>query len=97
MLCRINMIYIGVALICTMLVFVFFVLAIISPLIIAFGSGFWTSSVSVSLVYLAMSFVSYTAAVASARGYGTSLRAIAENDRETGKARYRILDFIKRS
>jgi hypothetical protein len=79
---------------CT-LVFVFLVLAVLAPLIVTFGSGYLLSTVIVSLAYLIMSFVSYTAAVASGRGYGTALKAIAENDPSVSKTRHWTHDFIK--
>ncbi len=64
-----------------MLVFVFFVLAIFSPILITEGSRYLPGTVATSIAFLFMSFVCYSAAVASARGYGTALRAIAEHDR----------------
>jgi hypothetical protein len=64
-----------------MLVFVFFVLAIFSPIIITDGSRYLPGTVATSIAYLFMSCVSYSAAVASARGYGTALRAIAQHNR----------------
>jgi hypothetical protein len=60
-----------------MLVFVFLVLAILAPLLITLGSGYLIGTVATASAYLIMSFVSYAAAVASARGYGTTLKAIA--------------------
>jgi hypothetical protein len=68
-----------------MLVFVFLVLAILAPLLITLGSRYVPSTVGTSLAFLIMSFVSYAAAVASARGYGTALKAIAESS-QAGKS-----------
>jgi hypothetical protein len=64
-----------------MLVFIFFVLAIIAPLLMTRGSGYLIATLATSLAYLAMAFVSYGAAVASARGFRTALQAIAEHGR----------------
>jgi hypothetical protein len=64
-----------------MLVFVFLVLSILSPLLISLGPRNLPSTIGTSLAYLVMSFVSYTAAIASARGYGSAIKAIAEYDR----------------
>ncbi|MGY1846103.1 hypothetical protein [Blastococcus sp. SYSU DS1021] len=60
------------------LVFVYGVLAVISPLLLTRGQEYawWTAGTSVG--YLAMSYVSYSAAIASARGYGVILRIIAD-------------------
>lgn len=70
-----------------MLVFVFLVLSILSPLLLSLGPRNLPSTIGTSLAYLVMSFVSYTAAIASARGYGSAIKAIAESDRPD-KARY---------
>jgi hypothetical protein len=72
---------------CT-LMFVFLVLAIIAPPLITLGSRYLIVTITTSTAYLLLSFVSYSAAIASARGYGTALKAIAEMN-NTGKVRYR--------
>jgi hypothetical protein len=61
-----------------MLVFVFFVLAIVSPLLLTHGPRYIVGAAITSAAYLLMSFVSYAAAIASARGYGSALKAIDE-------------------
>ncbi len=71
-----------------MLVFIFLVLAILAPLLITSGAGYLPGTVATSFAYLVMSFVSYGAAVASARGFGTALKAIAEHGQSV-KARPR--------
>jgi hypothetical protein len=60
------------------LVFVYGLLAAISPLLLTRGHEYvwWTAGTSVA--YVVMSYVSYAAAIASARGYGVILRIIAD-------------------
>jgi hypothetical protein len=72
---------------CT-LVFVFLVLAILAPLLVTLGTRYLPSTIAISSAYLVMSFVSYTAAIASARGYGLVLRAIAKSNHPV-KVRHR--------
>jgi hypothetical protein len=72
---------------CT-LMFVFLILAIIAAPLITLGSRYLVATIVTSTAYLFLSFVSYGAAIASARGYGTALKAIADMN-NTGKVRYR--------
>jgi hypothetical protein len=72
---------------CT-LMFVFLILAIIAAPLITHGSRYLIATIATSAAYLFLSFVSYAAAIASARGYGTALKAIADMD-DTGKVRHR--------
>jgi hypothetical protein len=74
-----------------MLVFVFFVLAIVSPLLLTHGPRYIIAAAVTSAAYLIMSFVSYAAAIASARGYGSALKGIEEivstEEAESGKSK----------
>jgi hypothetical protein len=70
---------------CT-LMFVFFVLAIVAAPLITHGPRYLIATIVTSTAYLFLSLVSYAAAIASARGYGTALKAIADMN-NTGKAR----------
>jgi hypothetical protein len=72
---------------CT-LMFVFLILAIISPPLITLGPRYLTDTIATSIAYLFLSFVSYSAAIASARGYATALKAIAEMN-DADKVRHR--------
>jgi hypothetical protein len=72
---------------CT-LMFVFLILAIIAPPLITFGSRYMIATIATSAAYLFLSFVSYSAAIASARGYTAALKAIAEMN-NTDKVRHR--------
>jgi hypothetical protein len=62
---------------CT-LMFVFLILAIIAPPLITLGPRYLIATIATPVSYLFLSFVSYSAAIASARGYATALKAIAE-------------------
>jgi len=72
---------------CT-LMFVFLILAIIAAPLITHGSRYLIATIATSTAYLLLSFVSYAAAIASARGYGTALKTIADMN-NTGKVRHR--------
>jgi len=75
---------------CT-LVFVFAMLTAVAPALIARGHRYILFTIGVSAGYLLLSFVSYAAAVASARGYGTVLKAFAEVDEPIVMPRHRLL------
>lgn len=70
-----------------MLVFIFALLAIVAPVLITKGASYAIATSVTSAAFLVMSAVSYTAAVASARGYGTALKAIAEHDQSINARR----------
>lgn len=62
---------------CT-LAFVFVALAVTAPFLIVREHHYLLSAAVTSCAYLVMTFVSYTAAIASARGYKTAVEAIDE-------------------
>jgi hypothetical protein len=72
---------------CT-LMFVFIVLAILSPPLITLGSRYLMGTVITSLSYLILAFVSYIAAIASARGYRAALKAINDSNLSIGKTKH---------
>ena len=74
-----------------MLVFIFFVLAILAPPLMTRGSSYVAATLATSFAYLVMAFVSYGAAVASARGYSTALKAIANRDNSAKNRRWRMI------
>lgn len=74
-----------------MLVFIFLVLAILAPPLMTRGSGYLAATLATSFAYLVMAFVSYGAAVASARGFSTALKAIAERDDSAKGRRWRTI------
>lgn len=67
---------------CT-LVFVFGVLLVVGAGLLAGGTGGLLASAGIAVGYLLLAWVSYEAAIASARGYGTVLRIIDERLADT--------------
>lgn len=61
-----------------MLVFVFLVLAVAGPALISRGESNRWVTVGLACGYAGLAWISYEAAIASARGYATVLRAVAE-------------------
>jgi hypothetical protein len=60
---------------CT-LAFVFFILALLAAILLSQGSGGWLAGTLAGLLYLSLAWMSYEAAISSARGYGSVLLTI---------------------
>lgn len=73
---------------CTLTI-VLAVLAVLAPVLITRGARYFPVTVAVSAAYVVMSFVSYAAAVASARRYVTILQTIAGRDEQVKGNRWR--------
>lgn len=70
---------------CT-LAFVFFTLAIMATILLSQGKGGWLAGTLVGAFYFGLAWMSYEAAISSARGYGSVLLAINQRDITSGNA-----------
>ena len=78
---------------CT-LVFVFGALAVLAPALITHGRDHLVVTVTTCVAYALMSCVSYTAAVASARGYGVVLVALLHPDDSPAPSERRLRGLL---